>query len=430
MTRVALILVSAPRWALEDCVSMPLFQRTVLSAQKGGIEEFIILARDSQERLKATVSEDSRVRATFHWADGFIPPGILREDLGSALMIIKAETVFDPNLVERLMNLELQDEVACVAVRRGTKGGAGCSIQLKGDKILIAREELAEANGTTAGLLLVRPEVARDLLSGPKAPGDLCGLIGALLQRGKVKALDVTQDLCMEITSVEALKESSKRLYGLLGLSSDSPLAVYVNRRLSGLLTSLLVRMPVTPNQVTLLSLLIGLVACWFFWHGGYWYAVLGVLIFHASVIVDLSDGEVARLKFMQSSTGAWLDSICDSIIYSGVLLSIAVALYRHTPEPHTLAVGIAATLAAFINSNLDFYVHSVKKSDVIVAPSAATPLRMIANEDNFYLALLAFVLFNKHLWFLWAAAIGCSIYILILIGEIFKNKSSSGKAG
>ncbi len=96
--------------------------------------------------------------------------------------------------------------------------------------------------------------------------------------------------------------------------SGDSGYSVAVLRRLSKPLTALAARRGWSPNAITLLSLLIGLTAAGAFAVGSRWALVAGAVLLQVSLVVDCSDGEVARLTGRYSRTGAWLDAVTDRV--------------------------------------------------------------------------------------------------------------------
>jgi phosphatidylglycerophosphate synthase len=59
---------------------------------------------------------------------------------------------------------------------------------------------------------------------------------------------------------------------------------------------------------MTLVSLAVGLVGAPFFLSETWGYQLTGALLFLAHSILDGCDGELARLKFLESRTGALLD--------------------------------------------------------------------------------------------------------------------------
>jgi phosphatidylglycerophosphate synthase len=96
-----------------------------------------------------------------------------------------------------------------------------------------------------------------------------------------------------------------------------------LNRVLSRPLTSLLLKTPLTPNQITLVSLAFGLLCGALMSLGGYWTSLAGAACYQAAIVLDNCDGEVARAKNKSSVFGGWLDMgadlITDLALFSGV---------------------------------------------------------------------------------------------------------------
>ncbi|OHB91474.1 MAG: hypothetical protein A3E75_06085 [Planctomycetes bacterium RIFCSPHIGHO2_12_FULL_51_37] len=153
---------------------------------------------------------------------------------------------------------------------------------------------------------------------------------------------------------------------------------------------------------------------------------MLGAVVLYTSIILDCSDGEVARLKFMSSKYGGLLDSLCDSTVFSGVLFCAALAIHRDSHMPNIIVVGAVAAVVMFICSNLYFYLHYVKEDPE--NDPANSIMRYFANEDSFYLSLLGFTLLDKLPWYLWAVAAGTIVYLFILIRDLMNSLSSSVK--
>jgi phosphatidylglycerophosphate synthase len=98
-----------------------------------------------------------------------------------------------------------------------------------------------------------------------------------------------------------------------------------------------LMKTSVSPNVVTAMALLIGLLSalanlCVDATH--LWLLAVGGTLFHLSSVVDGVDGELARLKFQFSPFGAWFDTISDVIINVSYLFTLGFAVWRVTSEP------------------------------------------------------------------------------------------------
>ena len=110
---------------------------------------------------------------------------------------------------------------------------------------------------------------------------------------------------------------------------------VLFNRRLSTLLTRLLVRTPLTPNQVTVLSFLVLLPGAYLL-STGERIALIGAgFLIQLSFTLDCCDGELARLRGISSPFGAWLDGLLDRIAELVLCLALGVALEHQSDDPH-----------------------------------------------------------------------------------------------
>ncbi len=81
-------------------------------------------------------------------------------------------------------------------------------------------------------------------------------------------------------------------------------------RRISVHLTWLLVRTPITANGVTILMIMTGFVAGPALLLPGLWGPVVAVLMTQLQMLLDCSDGEVARWRRMASPKGIFLDQV------------------------------------------------------------------------------------------------------------------------
>ncbi len=126
------------------------------------------------------------------------------------------------------------------------------------------------------------------------------------------------------------LRAAERRLVWSLRKSADGIASKLLNRRISLPLTWLLMRTGALPNHVTLCALACALAGAIVIGQGGYAAAAAGMLLVELGSIVDGIDGELARLKFLFSRTGQWLDTVVDDIAnvcYStGIMLNLTAA--------------------------------------------------------------------------------------------------------
>ena len=99
---------------------------------------------------------------------------------------------------------------------------------------------------------------------------------------------------------------------------------------------------PITPNQVTLLTVAVALVGASLFYQG--WF-VLAVLFAWIAMILDGVDGKLARVKLMTSRIGK-LDPIFALLYENAWYLAVAAQLSR---THHSSAWSIGLTITAFV---------------------------------------------------------------------------------
>jgi phosphatidylglycerophosphate synthase len=106
--------------------------------------------------------------------------------------------------------------------------------------------------------------------------------------------------------------------------ANDGFFSVFFLRKFSKILTWVAVKIGATPNQVTVVSFLIGLYSAYSFSRGEFFHTLLGAVLLQVSIIVDCVDGELARYTRKFSKLGAWLDAVTDRVKEYLVYLGLA----------------------------------------------------------------------------------------------------------
>jgi phosphatidylglycerophosphate synthase len=96
-------------------------------------------------------------------------------------------------------------------------------------------------------------------------------------------------------------------------------------RRVSPYLTRLLLRTPVTPNAVTWLMIVVGLAAAALLTLPGLLPAVGVVLLIQAQLLLDCSDGELARWRKTSSPAGIFLDRLAHNVTEAALPVALAI---------------------------------------------------------------------------------------------------------
>lgn len=216
---------------------------------------------------------------------------------------------------------------------------------------------------------------------------------GEAVEHALREAQEVRTGWYLRVASPAAVRAAEARLYAGLGSAVDTPLDRAVHRRLSRPITRLAVARGLTPNQVTLASLVAGLAAVFCLAQGTSGLSLAGLGLYLLAVVLDHADGEVARLTLTESRLGEWLDIAVDTLVHSGIVVVLGAITQRLAGQGGLLLGAVAAV--GFIGGAVMF-----KTSPPAGGPGIAGVLDALSNRDGFYLMLVAFVALRE-----WAPA-------------------------
>jgi phosphatidylglycerophosphate synthase len=204
-----------------------------------------------------------------------------------------------------------------------------------------------DAGSLTAEAVDLRPRVVGKLPEFiDAADGDKLRTVedeaeGDLLRLREEVVLDA------DTRSPEGYREAERRLLQSVRKETDGFIARTLNRPVSLRLSRVFIRLGLTPNQISVGNLLVGLAGAWLAAGGGYAGIALGALLFQLSSIVDGSDGEVAKLTFTASERGSWIDTICDELTCFAFFIALPVGVYRTTGDTVYIALLVTTLVSA-----------------------------------------------------------------------------------
>jgi len=186
------------------------------------------------------------------------------------------------------------------------------------------------------------------------------------------------------------------------------------DQRIARVLVKPLVKSPVTPNQITITTLLIALGGAALLATGDQELQYWGAGLFIFSRFLDHFDGELARQKKMTSKLGYYLDYISGGLSYGALFVCMGVGFRDGYLGAWSIVLGVVAMLAAvlsmFTNLGID------KASDDIDSESGEAigypGFAGFELEDGIY--LLGPVTWLGYLEpFFIAAGVGAGMYFL-----------------
>jgi phosphatidylglycerophosphate synthase len=145
------------------------------------------------------------------------------------------------------------------------------------------------------------------------------------------------------------------RLFAEIRAQTCGVVARHLNKRLSFPLTRVLLRYPVTPNQITVVNFCIGLAGCLLLLSPVWAWRVAGAALIQVHSVLDGCDGEVAKIKGLHSRLGAWLDTIADDVLNNVMFVCLFVGLYRESGAALVFWLGITTTVASL---GMSFFIY------------------------------------------------------------------------
>ena len=140
---------------------------------------------------------------------------------------------------------------------------------------------------------------------------------------------------------------------------------------------------PVTPNQITVLTIIIAWTGAWLLSTGDSDDANLGAGLFVLARFLDHFDGELARLTGRSSRLGYYLDYLAGALSYAAMFAGIGLGLAHSSLGTWALALGVAGSLCAILAMPMNLSIDSLSgREDAVGYPQFAG----FELEDGIYL--------------------------------------------
>ena len=214
--------------------------------------------------------------------------------------------------------------------------------------------------------------------------------------------------VAVPVADATSVREAERRFWASLTSSADGIVDRFVNRPLGRYLSKILIRAPISPNQVSIVSMLVGILSGCFF-TGRYF--ISGGLLLQLSAMIDCVDGDLARALYKESRFGKWLDLVGDQFVHVVVFSSISFALAR--TDPAALALGISAVLGTVISFAVIVRFRQRKNGR---KSSGVEQLIDVTTNRDFSLLVLLLAIAGKLDLFLWMAGIGVHFFWIIAL--------------
>jgi len=378
---------------LRQVAGLALLRRVVLMAGKSGLKNIMVVSATPVPEITATLADTPALHISCEALD--------IEACTNPIVVLAPDCLPDAAFFSRLKKLPAAP-----------------------DQMLLWQDDQAILLGCADHQLLSAMEQAADFRQLVHAFSETSTKTGTLIRQHGHAGLSIRTD--HDRTDAESVL-----LSGLVK-ATEGWMALHLNRKISLMVTRRLMRTGITPNHMTGVSMVLGLIGAACFLSPAHGMQIMGALFFLAHSILDGCDGELARLKFMESRLGGILDFWSDNIVHVSVFAAMGIGWATTSPDPFWpwlwggLAVGGTAASASLVywhtmrakNTSGPLYTSVSTSAD----KTSIIHIADILSRRDFIYLVLALAIINQTHWFLVMTAIGAPIYALLLIAIIIRE--------
>ncbi len=186
----------------------------------------------------------------------------------------------------------------------------------------------------------------------------------------------------------------------------EEPFDLYFHRIVSFMFVKLILPLPITPNQISLAALFMGIISGVLFSRGTEQGNFQAAIFYGLYYLLDLSDGQVARLKKNGTPLGRIIDGIADYVTHLAIFTGLAIATWGATHSMAQLGL-VLATLASLLvhvvlfdyyrNRYLEYALGEVSLYGDDLAEMTLEHQRM-SNEGGQWVSRLVLSIYLKYL--------------------------------
>jgi phosphatidylglycerophosphate synthase len=268
------------------------------------------------------------------------------------------------------------------------------------------------------------------------ATGSLPELAEQLARDGRAQRVPIELPALL-VVDEQAAREAEAALLRSLRKDVDGAVAKF-DRYISLAVSRHLMRLQVTPNQVTVAAGVLG-VACGVVASlGGYWPMLLAALGFQLNSILDGIDGEIARAKLLESRLGQWMDTLADDSSNLCYAVGLCVGCWHTWHSKLYLGLGFVAGAGFLITAALMYrYIITVAHSgdlndfkmpweEKAAADPDAVPtgfsavlarFKFVVRRDTFVFLSTCLALLHQQRVMAWLFAAGASAVWMSIVG-------------
>lgn len=426
---------------LRKVAGLSLIKRIILTAKQGGISEFVIVVGYQKERIiQALQSDNLGVKIEFvenkEWKkSNGISVLAAQPYLNENFILLMSDHLFDWKSLASLRQTPLGQNKVLLAIDRRIDSvfdlDDATKVTIEGSQVKQIGKNLNSYNAVDTGMFLASPELFSALEEATHDGNvSLSDGIQLLAKKGQMGTFDIGGAFWQDVDTKESLEYAEKYLLKNCRKATDGAISRNFNRYVSLGITRLFINTPLTANQMTFITTLIGVLSAWLAAQGNYWPVLCGALLFKLTSILDGCDGEISKLKMTQSKRGQWLDTLSDNSTYLLFMIGVIFGL-ENRGYPYARLGGTLALFGLSMSLFVMFYYlvrYTNSGSLVEIQKNFKFPLQFMIKRDFFALLFLGLALLGQSQLILWACVVGSNAAWIVLLSSrlgLFKREAA-----
>jgi CDP-L-myo-inositol myo-inositolphosphotransferase len=347
-------------------LGLTLAERVVCTLQDAGVQRVLVTLGHEAEKVRAHFTGIAQRRGV---AIDFIDAAGWEKGNGASALAAKGRTgeapfllvmidhLFDPAIARALVDDPPAPGEMCLAVDRDKDGIFDLDdvtrVEIDNGRVTAIEKTLDDWDAGDTGVMFCTTGLFDGLeRAAARNEHGLSDGLRELAKNGWSRTVDVTGMSWLDVDTPDALREAERRLMRDQGRKTrDGPVSRHLNRPVSRWMSRYLVRTALTPNQISLISWVMSCIAAGLMAVSGYPALAAGGVLAQLASIVDGCDGEIARLKHLQSEFGGWFDAVLDRYADAVLLFGLMWHEFAATGANLSILLGFAAIVGSFLNS-------------------------------------------------------------------------------
>lgn len=311
----------------KNLVGVPQLNRLIIVAQRAGISNFTVITETKDYLAVDNIENDKRIDSNVNWHSS----GDKIELDSVPYLVLQSNLVITPETLGRLTGEQVakndflilvdRTDDTCLTLNNGHVLGSFTDCGKAIGAFICGGKELKKVINTATSI----DSYTTDKLSGDSK---------------KVKFIEIDEEGYWYHlnSSEESFKKAKDILFSNVGKTATGWVSRKINSKFSLPTSRILVLTPLTPNMISISINLIGMLSGLFL---ALKHPVWGCFFLYLATVLDRCDGEVARVKLMETKTGQWVDTISDQFTVLSFFIGLTIGYYRVSDSNMAIVLGL-----------------------------------------------------------------------------------------